>query len=205
MSTARLLRVIGSLAVVTFFVASFTPLSNALNRWAGVAAQIEPAAAVVVLASGLHADGSLSDTSLRRTLYGMTLYQQGFAPLLVFSGPVNRHLERTEAEVRAEMARLFGISPAAIATEITAQTTREEAARMAALLHPWGIRKILLVTHYEHMIRSRLLFESAGFTVLPAPVGDMTGVRKPEARLRLVRQLAREFLARSYYRLAGYL
>jgi hypothetical protein len=55
------------------------------------------------------------------------------------------------------------------------------------------------------MLRSCLLFESAGFTVLPAPVGDMTNASKPEARLRLMRYLAQEVLSRSYHRIAGYL
>jgi uncharacterized SAM-binding protein YcdF (DUF218 family) len=205
MSMTRLLRLMGALVVVAFFVAAFTPLPNALNRWVGVSPQLEPAAAVVVLASGLHADGSLSDRSLRRALYGMVLYQKGFAPLLVFSGPMDHDVGHTEADVRADMARLFGISPAAIVTEGTARTTREEAARLAGLLHPWGMHRILLVTNYEHMLRSRLLFERAGFMVLAAPVGDMTSFRTPEARLRLVRQLSQEFLARSYHRLAGYL
>src|SRR5262245_38071920 len=156
MSASRLLQGLGALVVIAFGLAVFTPLPNALNRWFGVAADVEPAAAIVVLAGSVDADGSLSESSLRRALYGMTLYQRGLAPLLVFSGPVEPDLGRSEAEVRAEMARLFGVSPAAIATETTARTTREEAARMAAMLHPLGIHKILLVTNYEHMLRSRL-------------------------------------------------
>jgi uncharacterized SAM-binding protein YcdF (DUF218 family) len=62
-----------------------------------------------------------------------------------------------------------------------------------------------LVTGYGHMARSRLLFENAGFLVQPAPVDDLSEAWKPEARLRLMRYLVQEFLARTYYRLAGYL
>jgi uncharacterized SAM-binding protein YcdF (DUF218 family) len=107
--------------------------------------------------------------------------------------------------VRAELGRLFGVAPAAIVTETTARTTREEALRMASLLQPMGAHKILLVTSAAHMARSRWLFEKAGFMVQPAPVDDLSDVWKPEGRLRSMRQVTQELLARVYYQFAGYL
>jgi uncharacterized SAM-binding protein YcdF (DUF218 family) len=198
------LRIIGVAVVVGFLLVSFTPVPNALNRLAGVPAQLQPAAAVVVLGGGIQVDGALTNISLRRALYGITLHHRGLAPLLVFSGPTSRYGPE-EAVVRAEMARLFGVSPAAILTETTARTTREEAVRMASLLQPLGVYQVLLVTSYEHMARSRQVFENAGFTVRPAPVDDLVDVDKPEGRLQLMRRVAEEFLARTYYRLSGYL
>jgi uncharacterized SAM-binding protein YcdF (DUF218 family) len=103
------------------------------------------------------------------------------------------------------MARLFGIPPTAIVTEETAKTTHEEAIRTAAVLQPMGVHQILLVTSDEHMLRSRRLFEGVGFAVLPAPVDDSSSARKPEARIRLMRYVTQEFLARTYYWCAGYL
>jgi hypothetical protein len=55
------------------------------------------------------------------------------------------------------------------------------------------------------MARSRQLFENVGFTVQPAPVEDLSDPWKPEARWRVMRNLVQEFLARTYYRVAGYL
>jgi uncharacterized SAM-binding protein YcdF (DUF218 family) len=205
MSGWRIIRGLGVVAVVAFLLVSFTPLPNALNRWTGVPPQLQPAAAIVVLGAGMEGTGVLSTSSLRRAVHGITLFQRGFAPLLAFSGPASQPPGRGEAEVRAEMARLFGVSPAAIVTETTARTTRAEAARMAALLQPQGISTILLVTSYAHMARSRQLFEKVGFTVQPAPVDDLLEASKPEARWGLMRPLAQEFLARIYYRVAGYL
>jgi uncharacterized SAM-binding protein YcdF (DUF218 family) len=205
MSGWHIIRVLGLVTVVALLLVSFTPLPNVLNQWAGVPAQLQPAAAIVVLSAGMEGDGVLSTSSLRRAIHGITLLQRGFAPLLAFSGPACRPLGREEAEVRAEMARLFGVSPAAIVTETTALTTRAEAARMAALLKPMGVSKILLVTSYAHMARSRQLFENVGFTVQPAPVDDLADACKPEARWGLMRYLTQEFLARIYYRVAGYL
>jgi uncharacterized SAM-binding protein YcdF (DUF218 family) len=205
MSGWRIIRVVGIVAVIAFLLVSFTPLPNVLNRWAGVSAQLQPSAAIVVLAAGMEGDGVLSATSLRRAIHGIMLFQRGFAPSLAFSGPATRPLGRQEAEVRAEMARLFGVSPSAIVTETTARTTHTEAVGMAALLQPTGAYKILLVTSYAHMARSQQLFENVGFTVQPAPVEDLSDPRKPEARWGVMRNLAQEFLARTYYRVAGYL
>lgn len=201
---SSLVRIMGSTVIVLFLLASFSPLPNVLSEWAAVPAQIEPAEAIVVLGAGLSGPWALSDTSIRRALSGITLYHQGLAPLLVFSGPAYEETGE-EAAIRAEMAQLFGVPRAAIVTEVTAKTTREEAMRIAALLHPQGVHDILLVTSAEHMLRSRQLFERTGFRVLPAPVDDLSQVRKPEARLRLMRQVAQEFLARLYYGVAGYL
>lgn len=204
MSGTTFLRLLGFGSVLWFLAAGFTPLPNALNRWAHVSAQVEPAAAIVVLGGGLSAAGVLNEASLRRALYGIKLYHLGLAPLLAFSGP-GHEFSPEEAQIRAEMASLFGVPPAAIVTETAAHTTREETARFAALLQPRGVRHILLVTSDEHMLRSQQLFERAGFIVLPAPVDDLSHPRKPEARLRLMRRVTQESLARAYYWVAGYL
>jgi uncharacterized SAM-binding protein YcdF (DUF218 family) len=205
MSGWRIIRYLGIVTVVGFLLVSFTPLPNVLNRWAGVSARLEPAAAIVVLGAGMDGEAVLSTGSLRRAIHGIMLFQRGFAPLLAFSGPASRPLGREEAEVRAEMAHLFGVSPAAILIETTALTTRAEAACMAALLQPRGVSTILLVTSYAHMARSRQLFENVGFTVQPAPIDDLSHVDKPEARWGLMRPLVQEFLARTYYWVAGYI
>lgn len=204
MSGSSLLRIVGLATIVLFLLAGFSPFPNVLSDWAAVPARIEPAGAIVVLGAGLSGPGILSNTSLRRALSGITLYHQGLAPLLVFSGPTSTQ-DGEEARIRADMAHLFGVPRAAILTEATAQTTREEVMRLADLLQPRGVDHILLVTSAEHMLRSRRLFELAGFRVLPAPVEEGSYALKPEARLHLMRYVTQEFLARLYYRAVGYL
>jgi uncharacterized SAM-binding protein YcdF (DUF218 family) len=204
MNGQHVLRWLGLAGILGFFLTSFTPLPNILDQWAGVAPQLESADAVVVLAASIHANGVLSASSLRRALHGMMLYRRGLAPLLVFSGPPNAE-GMVEASVRAEMANELGIPPTAILTESTARTTREEASRMADLLQPRGIHTILLVTDVDHMRRSRQLFEKAGFTVHPGPVDELSHANSPEGRLRVMRRVLQEGLARLYYRVAGYL
>jgi uncharacterized SAM-binding protein YcdF (DUF218 family) len=197
MVASRVLRLLGMAGVLLFVLCAYTPLPNLLSHRTEI--PVEPAEAIVVLADSVNAYGALSENSLRRTLHGILLYRQGFAPRLVFSGPANKQ-GIVEAEVRAAMARQLGIAPTAILTEIRVHTTREEAARLASLLQPMGVHTILLVTDPEHMVRAQPLFAHVGFTVHPAPVAE--GSR---TSLQLTREVVQEFLARLYYRLAGYL
>jgi uncharacterized SAM-binding protein YcdF (DUF218 family) len=204
MNGSSLLRLIGLMSVGAFVLVTFTPLSNVLAAWTQVHADLVAADAIVVLGASVNAKGALSATSLRRAVEGVVLYQKKLAPLLVFSGPVNR-TGVVEAHVRADLARVLGIPSAAIITESTARTTREEAMRLAALLQLRGIHRILLVTDMSHMPRSLRLLTQEGFVVHPAPVDELSPAGSPESRLRLTRQLAQELLAHMYYRAAGYL
>jgi len=198
MMASRALRWLGIAGVLVFVLCASTPLPILLSHRPGLPPALKPAEAIVVLGSAVNAQGVLNESSLRSTLHGILLYRQGFAPRLVFSGTVTKP-GISEAQIRAEMARQLGVAPTAILTESRARTTREEAAYLVGLLQPLGIQTILLVTDSEHMVRAQPLFEHVGFTVQPAPAAwNKSG-------LQLTREVVREFLARLYYRLAGYL
>lgn len=201
---ARIWRLLGCVGVVLFLITAFSPLPNLLSRWLGTPSRLEPAGAIVVLGAGVEPDGVLSDTSMRRAVAGMVLYRKGLAPILLFSGP-SRAEGPPEAEVRAELAGALGISPEAVLTEGDAQTTREEAVKAGALLRERGVRRILLVTSTHHMARAQRLFEKGGFEVLAAPSDEVSSeASNPEGRLRLMRRMLQELLARVYYGVAGY-
>jgi uncharacterized SAM-binding protein YcdF (DUF218 family) len=199
------LRAVGAAAGVLFLLAAFTPLPGLLSRALARAGPLGPAAAIVVLGGGgVRADGSLSDTSLRRTLYGLDLYQAGLAPLLVLAGPPSQG--HVEAEARAALARRCGVPAAALLTAPDGRTTHEEAVTIARLLHPRGLRRIILVADAEGMRRAAGAFERQGFEVLPAPAADAPALAaNPEERLDVMRRVVMEALALVYYRAAGYL
>jgi uncharacterized SAM-binding protein YcdF (DUF218 family) len=140
---------------------------------------------------------------MRRALHGIRLHREGLAPLLVFTGP-SRANGLSEAEIRADLARELGTSADAILTEPRGVTTRDEVIFVRARLEPRGVHRILLVTDSQHMSRARVLFERAGFVVFPASVDDVSSRDAgPEQRLRLMRWVMKEFVARLYYRVAG--
>ena len=198
-------RLLGFAGVAFFFISAFTPVPNILSRWLGSPSQLEPAQAIVVLGGGVSPDGVLSNSSLRRAIYGILLYRKGLASLLVFSGAAGDE-GPAEAEIRGALARELGISPAVILAVPDTRTTREEAVFGETLLRARGVRRILLVTNAVHMTRAQALFERAGFEVLAAPAHEVSsGVSNPEGRLRLMRRMLEELIARLYYRVAGYL
>ena len=198
-------RALGLVGVACFIAFAFTPLPNFISTRLEIPSQLESAGAIVVLGAGVSKDGVLGEDSLRRAIQGVLLQRKGLAPLLVLSGPAFKN-GPTEAAVRAELARELGVPSNAILTEETARTTREEAIRIGALLRARQVRRILLVTSPYHMLRAQRLFERAGFEVLPATAEDGSRTDKsPGGRLKFMRQVLQEVLARLYYQAAGYL
>ena len=201
----RIYRYLGGLAVALFFFVVFTPLPNLLATSMATPARRAPADAIVVLGGGgVWEEGTLSNLSLRRALHGIILQRNGLAPLLVFSG-FERERHPTELEARVDLARDLGVSPQAILT-VHATTTRDEASQVRTLLQSRGIRRILLVTDSQHLMRAQSLFTRAGFEVLAAPADDFSNLAEhPEGRLEVTRRVLEEIIARLYYRLARYL
>ena len=202
---AAIARVAGVAACALLAGILFTPLPNAVGVWMSRTDPVGPAQAIVVLGAGIRPDGTLGNPSLRRTLMGLRLFRQGLASVLVFSGPALPH-GPSEAEVRAAFARECGVAPASILTEPRGRTTREEAERIAELLLPRGIRKILLVVDPEGVPRAGGVFRKAGFDALAVPADDISRFGGgPEEGLGEARRVAMELLALAYYRVAGYL
>jgi uncharacterized SAM-binding protein YcdF (DUF218 family) len=200
------MRVLGLAAVVLFLVTAFTPLANVASRALEARERLEPADAIVVLATAVFPDGTLTDSSLRRALHGVLLHRRNLAPLLVLTGIVLPEGGADEAAARARLARTLGVPAEAVVTVSGVQTTREEARRATAVLRPRGVRRVLLVSDAQHLIRARALFARAGFEVLPAPVDQLPAdTTTPAARLHLTQEVLQELLARLAYRLAGQL
>lgn len=205
MNVRSSLVILGAIVTALFLIMAFSPLSSVLARAMMVEVRLEPAAAIVVLGgAGARGDGTLTDSSLRRTLHGIHLYRQGLAPRLLFSGSIS-HRGHREAEIRASLAREVGVPPTVILTESRAHTTREEAMFIAARLLPMGARRILLVSDAQGARRAHAIFERAGFEVLAAPAEDVPRFDlRPQERLRLMRRVVMEMVAWLYYQTAGY-
>ena len=206
MSGPLLRQIVGAMAILIFLVAGFTPGLDLVGGWLNPSRPAEPAQAIVVLgAGGVAPGGGLTDTSLRAAMTGVRLFHQGWAPLLVLSGPAAGP-RRAEADVRAEFAHQAGVPTAAIMTVSSARTTHEEALAIRAALGSRGARKILLVVDGPALTRAMAVFERVGFEVVPAPWSDAWSLEgSPEDRLDSLRAIGMELIARLYYRAAGYL
>jgi uncharacterized SAM-binding protein YcdF (DUF218 family) len=100
---------------------------------------------------------------LDRLNYGALLARRSGLPVAVSGAP-----EEVLA-MRASLARDFGV--ATRWEESRSRDTFENAQFCAALLRPLGITRIVLVTDADHEWRAMHEFASAGFAVVPAPVG----------------------------------
>ena len=201
-----ILRVIGAIAGISFVATGFTPVPNLLSSWMTIRPPLREAGAIVVLAAGgTRPDGTLTNTSLRRTYYGLRLYQRELAPLLVLSGPRSPD-GYVEAQARADFVRACGVPSTAIAAESSARTTHEEAVHIAGLLRPRGVRRIILVADAEGTRRATRAFEKTGFEVITVPTADVSALDTgPEDRLAVMRRVVIELVALAYYRVAGYI
>jgi len=98
--------------------------------------------------------------TLARTREAITLYQNGWANKLVFSGAAQDKSGPSNAEAMRRQAEAAGVPEAAIITEDFSATTKENAANTREVLQQQGIESIILVTSAYHQRRAALEFES---------------------------------------------
>jgi uncharacterized SAM-binding protein YcdF (DUF218 family) len=200
------IRYLGAATLVALVLCAWTPAPNWIAGFVAVPSLVAPADAIVVLGGGVRNDNSLSDESMRRFVRGVSLYKEGLAPTLVLLGPSSRGRTRAEAEVRADMARVFGVPNEALLTFTRAYTTRNEAMSTAELLASRHAKNIVLVTGSIHMRRARLAFEKEGFIVRAGTSdNDPDTSESVEDRLKLTVTIIQETVALIYYRVAGYI
>ena len=136
--------------------------------------------AIVVLGAGVESglpDGvaQLKRSGLDRLRHGAELARATGLPLAIAGGRGwgSAPGAQDEASVSERVAKqAFGL-PLRWA-ESQSRDTQENALFAHRLLKGEGIERIALVTHSWHMPRALAAFESVGFTVTPAPMGQPT-------------------------------
>jgi len=159
-----------------------------------------------------------------RVLYGVRLYQQGKAPLLLFSGGRIdwRNGGPPEAADMAEIAIAMGVPREDILQEPDSLNTYQNAVNVRQMLRQQQLDRVLLVTSASHMPRASAIFRKLGIAVMPAPTdywvseatlaegsstwqGRLIGtLPSAEAVFRVTRVL-KEYVGFVIYRLRGWL
>lgn len=144
---------------------------------------------------------------LPRVDYGIELYQQGYAPYLLFTGGYSPPIKRNYAEVASQYATKKGIPETAIVTHhSTADSTYAEAIELAEVIarHP-ELDSVIVVSSPYHLRRARWSFRHVikdkiqlQFAALPYEQ-DQAFTRRwwtdPPSR----HMLRREYLVLAYY------
>lgn len=107
--------------------------------------------AIVVISGG--------DTNAR-TSEAISLYKNGWAPLLIVSGAAADKTGLSNAEAMKRRAMAQGVPQSAIIAEETSETTKQNASEVAAVVKQRGMKRIILVTSGYHMQRAKLEFSA---------------------------------------------
>lgn len=96
-----------------------------------------------------------------RTETAVSLWKQGLAPLLIFSGASLDPDSVSSAEIMKREAVRLGVPANAILLEPSSATTEENAKLTAQLMKERGLHTAILVTSPYHQRRASVLFERA--------------------------------------------
>jgi len=136
------------------------------------------AGAIVVIGAGRNANApeyggdTLNMFALERVRYAAYLARKTGLPILA-SGGSPRGGEVSEARLmKTALEEDFHVPVRWM--EEKSRNTFENAVMSRAMLEGEGINTVYLVTHAWHMARARMVFEQAGFDVIPAPTGFST-------------------------------
>lgn len=177
------------------------------------AQDLQKAEAIVVLGGGVlprapeYGAAQPGAHTLARIRYGAWLAKRTGKPL-GFAGGIGWAAAGTSTESEGAVARRvlqeeYGLPLRWLDDQ--SRDTLENAARMAALLRPAGVRRIALVTDASHMERAAAAFRAEGLEVLPAPTLFPTASARPLLEwlpsiqgADTCRQLLREWLGRRF-------
>lgn len=94
----------------------------------------------------------------QRTREAVRIYNEGFAPKLLFSGAAADRNGPSNAAAMRRYAITQGVPDSDILIEENSATTAENAARTAPIIHGLGAKKVILVTSPYHQRRASLNF-----------------------------------------------
>ncbi|MGO9057082.1 MAG: YdcF family protein [Candidatus Binataceae bacterium] len=113
----------------------------------------------------------VDEATVNRLLYGVKLYREGKASIVILSGGQLPWLNSLPpmSQTMAEFVELMGVPKSAVIQELASGNTYENALDVKAILQACDIHKILLVTSALHMPRALALFKHQGIDTIAAP------------------------------------
>ena len=116
----------------------------------------------VVFGARVWNDGTPSDALADRVDESIRLYHRGRVRRLVMSGGIDRGNGHSEADVMRARAEAAGVPREAILLDEQGENTASTVRNVARLLDKEGLASALVVTHYYHEPRCKMLFDRAG-------------------------------------------
>ncbi|WP_424931178.1 YdcF family protein [Amaricoccus macauensis] len=153
------------------------------------------ASVIVVLGGGVLQDGAPGPDTRDRLNHGITLYEEGLAPRMHFTGGHGNPNLPGLGSAMAEVAIAAGVPAEAITVEDASRSTLQNALLSRAPLPPEEAGPVILVSDGYHLGRAWASFRWAGYH--PVEVSAATAFGKGSFRAQ-ARRVARESLAWSF-------
>ena len=120
-----------------------------------------------------------------RIIYASWLYQQGAAPVILFSGGSIKWLSvgSSPKDTAAYLLEMMRVPRSAVWYEAESRNTYESAVACRKMLEEKGMGRVRLVTSAARMPRSVALFERQGIEVIPAPTDYTVNQSIPQHQL----------------------
>jgi uncharacterized SAM-binding protein YcdF (DUF218 family) len=125
---------------------------------------------IIVLGAGLNDDETPGYALTRRSLHAAELWKQGYAPNIICSGGQTGGHQRSEADGCHDILLSQGIPSEVIVLENQSHSTEENALYSRRFMEENNWSTAILVTDSFHILRSRIIFQSQGYTVTLSPV-----------------------------------
>ncbi|MBK8257283.1 MAG: YdcF family protein [Polyangiaceae bacterium] len=123
----------------------------------------------VVLGARVWATGRPSLALADRVDEAVRLYHRGLVSRIVMSGAIDHAIGHSEPQVMRDRAIAMGVPAGAILLDEHGDNTALTARNTAAIMTSRGYKSALIVTHYYHQPRTKLLFEKRGIRVYTVP------------------------------------
>lgn len=161
----------------------------------GLADEMEPADLAVVLGTRVLPDGRPSPMLKARLDKALELYQKGFFPQLIVSGGVGKE-GFDEAEVMKEYLIKNGVPSSAVTADSKGADTYKTAETAAQIAQDQGSKRVMVVTQYFHITRSKLALRRFGLSPVYGAHAAYFGFRDLYSTIREVPALVYYLLRR---------
>ncbi|NDJ59691.1 MAG: YdcF family protein [Chloroflexi bacterium] len=128
---------------------------------------------IVVLGSGLRADGRPGPALIRRSERGAELWRAGFAPTVICAGGLGQGMVRSEAHACRQILIDNGVPEAAVLLEERSRSTEENALYTREIMDANDWATALVVSDGYHLLRVAWIFGDMGLDIYTSrPAGN---------------------------------
>ena len=159
--TTTFRRLTGVATTLALLVVATFAIGAGLVAFDGLHDRLGKADVGVVLGNKVEPNGQPSLDLATRLDEAGDLYRQGYFPTVIVSGGVGPGAYDEPAAMRAYLLRQ-GVPEAAIVLDRGGVNTRATAADTARWMRTRGLSRVLVVSQFYHLSRSRLAFERCG-------------------------------------------